>query len=309
MTTNGNTIFDSFIWNLSSRSALGSGSRANGFCIGSYRGERNDGPEMISQQHILAMCKDVARFETSDCRNNTVVHTKGPGALCLVPAGIRPLIRAQTGFELVVCALDPVFVKDVETEMEHRPGGELHLQANIYDDAVLHLLRMLQAHASEGYPSGKIYADYLAHALVTRFLFLGKRMTSTEGLRSTSALPRHVLRRVVDLMNDLGNDLSLQTLARESGYSRGHFVRMFQKNTGQTPHRYLLQLRIERAKELMRNRSISLTDIALSCGFSSHSHMTHAFRKFLGATPSEWRCNLSVPSVSKIRASARPDME
>jgi AraC family transcriptional regulator len=67
---------------------------------------------------------------------------------------------------------------------------------------------------------------------------------------------------------------------------------MFQASTGMPPHRYLLQLRIERARELMREKEMSLIDIAAECGFSSHSHMSRAFRQFMGVTPTSFRRNL-----------------
>jgi AraC family transcriptional regulator len=87
-------------------------------------------------------------------------------------------------------------------------------------------------------------------------------------------------------------ELSLQVLAKESGYSRVHFVRMFRAATGYTPHNYLLKLRLDRARELLASPTLSLTDIALECGFSSHSHLSRVFRQALGATPSEYRRSL-----------------
>ena len=81
-------------------------------------------------------------------------------------------------------------------------------------------------------------------------------------------------------------------LAKESGYSRVHFLRMFRAATGYPPHNYLLNLRVERARELLANPTLSLTDIALECGFSSHSHLSRVFRQVLGATPSEYRRGL-----------------
>jgi AraC family transcriptional regulator len=107
-----------------------------------------------------------------------------------------------------------------------------------------------------------------------------------------SPLPRHLLQRVVERMHDLVADLDLQALAAESGYSRSHFLRMFEAATGLTPHRYLLQLRLERAQELIRKGSTSLIDIAALCGFSSHAHMSRIFRQLLGVTPSRYRRNL-----------------
>jgi AraC family transcriptional regulator len=93
-------------------------------------------------------------------------------------------------------------------------------------------------------------------------------------------------------MHDPVADLDLQTLAAETGYSRSHFLRMFETATGLTPHRYLLQLRLERAQELIRKGSTSLIDIAALCGFSSHAHMSRVFRQVLGITPSQYRRSL-----------------
>jgi AraC family transcriptional regulator len=105
-------------------------------------------------------------------------------------------------------------------------------------------------------------------------------------------LPGHLLRRVIERMRSFDSDLSLQALANESGYSRVHFVRMFKAATGSSPHNYLLNLKLERVRELLKDRSMSLIDIALDCGFSSHSHMSRLFHKFVGVTPSAYRRSL-----------------
>ncbi len=93
-------------------------------------------------------------------------------------------------------------------------------------------------------------------------------------------------------MHDFHADLDLQTLAAEAGYSRAHFARMFRAATGQTPHRYLLHLRLTRAQKLLERRDNALVDIAAMCGFSSQSHMTTAFRQLLGLTPAQYRRGL-----------------
>lgn len=105
----------------------------------------------------------------------------------------------------------------------------------------------------------------------------------------TSPLPGYLLQRVIERMQDVHADLDLRTLAAETGYSERHFIRMFRATTGQTPHRFLVQLRLERATRLLQQRRASLIDVAASCGFSSHAHMTQVFRRVLGVTPSEYR--------------------
>jgi len=124
-----------------------------------------------------------------------------------------------------------------------------------------------------------------------RFLLAGK-VGERSARPEAASLPQHLLRRVIELMHDLDADLDLHTLAAETGYSRAHFVRMFQAATGQTPHRYLLNLRLTRAQQLLENRGTSLVDIAAMCGFSSQSHMSTAFRQLLGMTPAQYRRSL-----------------
>ena len=93
-------------------------------------------------------------------------------------------------------------------------------------------------------------------------------------------------------MRDLNADLDLRTLAAETGYSQRHFIRMFRAATGETPHRFVVRLRLECAKSLLRQHRASLIDVAASSGFSSHAHMTQVFRRVMGVTPSEYRNRL-----------------
>ena len=103
-------------------------------------------------------------------------------------------------------------------------------------------------------------------------------------------LQSRLLQRVLDRMKaDLAADLHLNTLAAESGYSRSHFLRTFRAVMGCSPHRWLTRLRVEQAKTILREQSISLIDIALACGFSSHAHFSNTFRQIVGVTPSDYR--------------------
>jgi len=105
-----------------------------------------------------------------------------------------------------------------------------------------------------------------------------------------SALPHRILNRVRDKIEaNLDTVLSLASLAEESGYSRAHFIRMFRAATGSTPHQYVLGVRLSRAQDSLRKKDTRIIDIAVSCGFSSQSHMTSVFRQRLEMTPGEFR--------------------
>lgn len=88
---------------------------------------------------------------------------------------------------------------------------------------------------------------------------------------------------------NLGSELTLRELARLADLSLHHFARMFKQTIGVAPHRYVLERRLECAKQMLRLASASLVEISLSTGFYSQSHFTAAFRRVVGATPSEFQ--------------------
>jgi AraC family transcriptional regulator len=103
-------------------------------------------------------------------------------------------------------------------------------------------------------------------------------------------LARFRLRRVVDyITSNLAEDIGLQNLADVAGISSFHLCRSFKQSKGSSPHQYILKLRIEEAKHLLRSTKLGITEIAYQVGFSDHSHFTMIFRKFVGTTPARWR--------------------
>ena len=89
------------------------------------------------------------------------------------------------------------------------------------------------------------------------------------------------------LHENLSEKVSLEELSQATGLSRYHLLRVFRKTTGLPPHSYHLQLRIEHAKRLLRSK-ISFAETALQSGFSDQSHFTNTFRRYTGATPSQY---------------------
>ena len=284
--------FDSFVASLSSQAAS-KDAITRGVAVEPYWGAPGDGLGTTSDKHILTMSsKRPSRFEVSHGVNRSLSYLKRPGSLSLIPAGASFMCRAETEFDLLVCALDSALLSSLDSELERRPEGELRLQVNFQDPAAQQLMRLLSADANEGFITERLYTDYLSQALALRMLFLGTQPKAQTNHSGASALPKHVLRRIIERMRSFSSDLSLQALANESGYSRVHFVRMFKAATGHSPHNYLLNLKLERARELLKNPATSLIDVALECGFSSHSHMSRIFHRIVGVTPSAYRRSL-----------------
>jgi AraC-like DNA-binding protein len=98
------------------------------------------------------------------------------------------------------------------------------------------------------------------------------------------------LRRTKELMcSRLDQAVPLAELARAVNLSPGHFVRAFKQSTGQPPHRWLVERRIAKAKQLLVNTSLPLAEIALACGFSDQSHFSRVFSRATNTSPGAWR--------------------
>jgi AraC-like DNA-binding protein len=91
------------------------------------------------------------------------------------------------------------------------------------------------------------------------------------------------------IRKNIGEPISVSMLCSAAGLSRSHFSRAFRMSTGQSPHAYVVRLRIERAMCLMLDGDAPLSEIALAAGFSDQAHFSNAFRRATGTTPAQWR--------------------
>jgi AraC family transcriptional regulator len=98
------------------------------------------------------------------------------------------------------------------------------------------------------------------------------------------------LRRAIEFMSDnCGRELSLAEIAGAAYLSEFHFARLFKKITGATPHAYLASLRIARARRLLAESDLSISDVGAEVGYTSQSHFTKIFREATGMTPKAFR--------------------
>jgi AraC family transcriptional regulator len=161
----------------------------------------------------------------------------------------------------------------------------IHFEDPTIFATVLKLKRLIE---DEG-AFGSLYAETIGLTLVLELLRWHSgtplpRQKATGGLA-----PRH-RRAVCDYIEDnLDEDLSLDTLAELVGMSAEHFCRVFRQSLGLPPHRYVLHKRIERAKTILANRAVPITNAALELGFGGSSQFARTFRRWTGVTPSEFR--------------------
>ena len=248
-------------------------------------------PELSIQHYFLVLWNvNVAEGETY-CNGRFSSYKKYPNTLTSCLPGIRPAARSRSKSEIIVGAFDPDFMRTIEDELDKRPSGTIQGLSGAYDPELRNLLLLLAKESETGGQCGTLYAESLMTALATRLLY-AMRSKKLRANSIVSPLPHRLLRRVLERMRaDLSANLDLATLAAETGYSRAHFVRTFRAATGHTPHHYLTALRLAKAQALIAGRTMPLIDIAAACGFSSHAHLSTAFRLRFGVSPSKYRRN------------------
>lgn len=101
-------------------------------------------------------------------------------------------------------------------------------------------------------------------------------------------------RRAKELMSSqMDKGLSIAGIASECSLSRSHFSRAFKKNTGLSPRDWYLQMRLDKAKGLLSDSELTISQISLDCGFADQSHFTRVFTRVIGVTPFNWRRSMA----------------
>jgi transcriptional regulator GlxA family with amidase domain len=125
--------------------------------------------------------------------------------------------------------------------------------------------------------------------------------------RSHPALSPWQIRQLrLHLESNIGAKITTQSLARIARLSPSHFSRAFTVSFGNSPHRYLLQRRMERSQELMLTTTAPIVDIALDCGLVDQAHFGRLFRRLVGETPAAWRRARSGAAKSLTAAAWQP---
>ncbi|WP_347260910.1 AraC family transcriptional regulator [Rudaea sp.] len=203
----------------------------------------------------------------------------------------NPIARMDSAFHSVHFYLPKAVLDWIAEDVGAAPIGELDcIPGKRMDDPVVRgMAEVLSAALSQPEAVNTAFAE---HALLT----IAAHTASKYGhLSVTRRIPHGGLaawqeRRAKELLcANLTEGASLTDLARECGLSVSHFTRAFRQTTGLPPHRWLLQRRIERARELLRDRSRTLPEIALACGFADQSHFTRVFSSATGLAPGAWR--------------------
>ncbi len=162
-------------------------------------------------------------------------------------------------------------------------------QHAVSDPHVVSLVRNMWDEIRAGCPTGKLYGETLSLALAA-YLFRRYSPEAPPVGRHGLALSPMQVRRVREYIRaNLTGDVDLTELANQVNLSPHYFSRLFKQALGDSPHHYVLRERIHEAQKRLTAGRMSISEVALSLGFSDQSHFSQTFRKMTGTTPKRYQ--------------------
>ncbi len=235
---------------------------------------------------------------TLDGNLTTKRHTAGGGtklacgdsdSMCMMPVGQSVIASWKGEYESLLIDFTPKYLSKMASEMNLSPNIELRETVSQKDQLIQHLSLAFLEEAAKKETSSRLYADSIAHTLM--FHLIKNYTNAKENAKQfLGGLSGHKLRLVTEFINDnLEQDLTLTEVASVADLSHFHFARSFRKTLGVTPQQYIVNRRIEKAKDLLLHSDLPLVEVGFQTGFKNQSHFTTLFRKLTSFTPKVWR--------------------
>ncbi|MBZ5763754.1 AraC family transcriptional regulator [Rhizobium sp. VS19-DR104.2] len=210
------------------------------------------------------------------------------GAILFIPAGSnwRGWETGASNAAYLSLTVDPAKLDDLFAPVKLNTRSSLSPDLGFEDQIVMNAMRGIGAELQGKSPLSDILVQSYVTTIFTQLL---RRQNSLPSRRQGGLSPAIRTRIMEKIEDELDDHLSLQQLADLAGLSIPHLCRAFKQSFGKPPYSYIIQCRVERAKHSLRDSTLSVTEIALSCGFSSASHFANVFRKEVGTTPLDYR--------------------
>lgn len=207
------------------------------------------------------------------------------GTITVVPANARNWACWDAEHQFIVLAVEPNRLKQDSAEITDGNDVELLPTLSHIDPLIYSIGLALKTELESNETGGHLYRDAMKSALLAQLL----RHYSVQEhapLAVTSSLSTDKLQQVTDYIhNHLDQDLALATLAAVVQMSPSYFSGSFKQSIGLAPHQYVIQCKIERAKQLLLQNKLTIAEIAHTLGFSHQSHLSRHFKRLVGFTP------------------------
>lgn len=247
--------------------------------------------EVFSEHHVLLNLQSnphrVQNRRDGEMRDFTI-HKND---IIVTPAGMRSGWRWFAKSDVIIVTLDPAKVAHfAQTELGILLDTQQLKDLPQFSDADLCAAGVMlrDALAGDDISSGVMFEAMSRVLLVKLLQRYGRRRPEDVALsaRFTSA---HYARVLAFVRAHMEETITVDALAREAGMSPSHFARVFKETMGSTPMQYVQAYRIEQAREMLRDATRSIAEIAAACGFADQAHFSRSFKQISGETPRAFR--------------------
>jgi AraC family transcriptional regulator len=251
-----------------------------------------EGRMCYGDEHSICLSlapRPVSLLQTQGDKTRTGLYAKGD--FCITPAQMPFFCRWDSDDRLLQIRITDRFMAQVATEALSIDPARLEVIPTFRTrDPQLEAIAMLVlTELKQENLGSSLYIDSLTNVLAVRLL---RQYSASKPHLAVyeGGLPQRQLQQILEYIHaHLERDIKLADLAGAIGISQFHFSHLFKQSIGTSPHQYLIQQRIERAQQLLKQTDRSIVDIAFECGFNSHSHLSKQFRQLTGMTPKSYR--------------------
>jgi len=250
-------------------------------------GGHSELPETVLYLHGIVINHNIAPTEVRFAGGPPIAGASVPGRLAVLPAGLAYRGVGWAPTRITVMGLKPQVLAAAVRTRSARPV-ELKPAYGVADSFIEEALGALARDVREGSPMGNLYGDSIIAAVAAhrvRHHTADPRIEHGDPMQDEgrrSRIRQHIL-------DQLGSQLTLQDLSASLDLDLYSFNRWFKREFGVSAHRYVVHARVERAKHLLQRSTTSLAEVAIDCGFSSQSHMTSVFKRYVRLTPAAFR--------------------
>jgi AraC family transcriptional regulator len=211
------------------------------------------------------------------------------GGVSAIDLTEEPAVLLPNPFDALVLYITQAALNEVAYAHRAPRVQQLVWPQGAFDSVVHHLGQPLLSSLERPLHASKIFLDHVLQALNSHFVcsYGGVRMSAPQFRGGLSSLQ---MRRATELLEaHLDGDIALQQVAEACELSVSHFARAFKQTFQVPPYRWLIERRVDRARDLMTNSRLPLADIAIRCGFADQSALNRSFKRIHGVTPGTWR--------------------
>jgi AraC family transcriptional regulator len=219
------------------------------------------------------------------------------GDFTVFPADISYGVAWDRSIEVLMVGFDPALIQQTVLELNDYNRRKLVANCDLeifpkdkLNDPLIYQISLALKHELNTNGSvDRLYTESLTDTLLVHLLRYCSSQPFDRSLLDRG-LANSQLQEIVDyIYENIAYDLSLSELATIAGMGVHHFGNLFKRSTGLSPYQYVIQQRLDRAKELLKDRDLSIVDIAIQTGFANQSHLTRLFSKHLAITPKKYR--------------------